>query len=176
MYLISQLFCVFMLEDTMDVTVLWVLAHFHTSRNPVFLLPRWNFTRSWYSGWIFLYLPCYEYRSLHSHPMLWAWTPRLLAQTSSYSEFIILHGTCFSGPLISCLLTCVSLCICVYTCAHTHTHKHILLCPQNSPLRSPRYLPLFQTSWNVKSSGPLEASIQTKLVEVMEFQLNYFKS
>ena len=124
MYLISQLFCVFMLEDTMDVTVLWVLAHFHTSRNPVFLLPRRNFTRSWYSGWIFLYLPCYEYRSLHSHPMLWAWTPRLLAQTSSYSEFIILHGTCFSGPLISCLLTCVSLCICVYTCAHTHTHTH----------------------------------------------------
>ena len=32
------------------------------------------------------------------------------------------------------------------------------------------------TSWNVKSSGPQEASLQTKLVEVMEFQLNYFKS
>jgi len=29
---------------------------------------------------------------------------------------------------------------------------------------------------NAKSSGPLETSIQTKLVEVMEFQLNYFKS
>ena len=29
---------------------------------------------------------------------------------------------------------------------------------------------------NVKSSGPLEASLQTKLVEVMEFQLSYFKS
>ena len=33
-----------------------------------------------------------------------------------------------------------------------------------------------QTSWNVKSTGPYEASLQTKLVEVMEFQLSYFKS
>ena len=33
-----------------------------------------------------------------------------------------------------------------------------------------------QTSWNVKSSGPQKASLQTKLVEVMEFQLDYFKS
>ena len=33
-----------------------------------------------------------------------------------------------------------------------------------------------QTSWNVKSSWPYEASLQTKLVEVMEFQLSYFKS
>ena len=33
-----------------------------------------------------------------------------------------------------------------------------------------------QTSWNVKSSGPQKASLQTKLVEVMEFQLSYFKS
>ena len=32
---------------------------------------------------------------------------------------------------------------------------------------------LSQTSWNVKSSGP---SLRTKLVEVMEFQLSYFKS
>ena len=32
---------------------------------------------------------------------------------------------------------------------------------------------LSQTSWNVKSSGP---SLQTKLVEVMEFQWSYFKS
>ena len=31
-------------------------------------------------------------------------------------------------------------------------------------------------SWNVKLSGPQEASLQTKLVEVMEFQLSYFKS
>ena len=30
------------------------------------------------------------------------------------------------------------------------------------------------TSWNVKLSGPQEASLQTKLVEVMEFQLSYF--
>ena len=30
-----------------------------------------------------------------------------------------------------------------------------------------------QTSWNVKSSGPLEALLRTKLVEVMEFQLSY---
>jgi len=27
----------------------------------------------------------------------------------------------------------------------------------------------------MKSSGPLEATLQTKLVEVMEFQLSYFK-
>ena len=30
--------------------------------------------------------------------------------------------------------------------------------------------------WNVKSSGPSEASLGTKLVEVMAFQLSYFKS
>ena len=30
--------------------------------------------------------------------------------------------------------------------------------------------------WNVKSSGPQKASLQTKLVEVMEFQLSSFKS
>ena len=35
---------------------------------------------------------------------------------------------------------------------------------------------LDQTSWNAKSSGPWEASLWTKLVEVMEFQLSYFKS
>ena len=33
-----------------------------------------------------------------------------------------------------------------------------------------------QTSWNVKSSGPWEALLQAKLVEVMEFQLSYVKS
>ena len=33
-----------------------------------------------------------------------------------------------------------------------------------------------QISWNVKSSGPWKASLQTKLVEVMEFQLSYSKS
>ena len=33
-----------------------------------------------------------------------------------------------------------------------------------------------QTSWNAKSSGPKEASLQTKLVEMMEFQLSYLKS
>ena len=33
-----------------------------------------------------------------------------------------------------------------------------------------------QTSWNAKSSGPWKASLRTKLVEVMEFQLSYFKS
>ena len=32
-----------------------------------------------------------------------------------------------------------------------------------------------QTSCNVKSSGPQEASLQTKLVEVIEFHLNYFE-
>ena len=32
------------------------------------------------------------------------------------------------------------------------------------------------TSWNVKSGEPQEASLQTKLVEVMEFQLSYFRS
>ena len=35
---------------------------------------------------------------------------------------------------------------------------------------------LSQTSWNVKSSGPEKASLRTKPVEVMEFQLSYFKS
>ena len=30
--------------------------------------------------------------------------------------------------------------------------------------------------WNVKSSGPQEASLGTKLVEVMAFQWSYFKS
>ena len=30
--------------------------------------------------------------------------------------------------------------------------------------------------WNVKSSGPQKASLQTKIVEVMKFQLSYFKS
>ena len=29
--------------------------------------------------------------------------------------------------------------------------------------------------WNVKSSGPYEASLQTKLLEVMEFQVSSFK-
>ena len=33
-----------------------------------------------------------------------------------------------------------------------------------------------QTSWNVKSSGPEETSLETELVEIMEFQLSYFKS
>ena len=33
-----------------------------------------------------------------------------------------------------------------------------------------------QTSWNVKSGGPYKASLRTKLVEVMEFQMSYFKS
>ena len=33
-----------------------------------------------------------------------------------------------------------------------------------------------QTSWNVKSGRPWEAPLQTKLEEVMEFQLSYFKS
>ena len=33
-----------------------------------------------------------------------------------------------------------------------------------------------QTSWSVMSSGPYEALLQTKQVEVVEFQLNYFKS
>ena len=32
-----------------------------------------------------------------------------------------------------------------------------------------------EPSWNVKSNGPEEALLQTKLVEVIEFQLSYFK-
>ena len=35
---------------------------------------------------------------------------------------------------------------------------------------------LDQTSWNVKSSGPEEASLRTKLEEVMEFHSSYFQS
>ena len=38
-----------------------------------------------------------------------------------------------------------------------------------------RSLTQSQTSQNGKSSGPQEASLQTKLMEVMEFQLSYFK-
>ena len=30
--------------------------------------------------------------------------------------------------------------------------------------------------WNEKSNGSQEASLRTKIVEVMEFQLSYFKS
>ena len=33
-----------------------------------------------------------------------------------------------------------------------------------------------QTSWNMNSSAPQEASLQTKLGDVMEFQLSYLKS
>ena len=33
-----------------------------------------------------------------------------------------------------------------------------------------------QTFWNMKSSGPQKASLRTKLVEVMKFQLSYFKT
>jgi len=40
----------------------------------------------------------------------------------------------------------------------------------------PDILEWSQTSWNVKSSGPYKASLRTKLVEVMKFQLSYFKS
>ena len=42
-------------------------------------------------------------------------------------------------------------------------------------LHDPDKLVQSQTSWNVKSSGHL-ASLQTKLVVVMEFQFSYFKS
>ena len=35
---------------------------------------------------------------------------------------------------------------------------------------------LDKISWSTKSSGTLEALLQTQLVEVMEFQLKYFKS
>ena len=31
-------------------------------------------------------------------------------------------------------------------------------------------------TWNAMSSGPYEASLRIKLVEVMEFRLSYFKS
>ena len=33
-----------------------------------------------------------------------------------------------------------------------------------------------QTFWSVKSNGPWEALLRTKLVEMMKFQLSYFKS
>ena len=33
-----------------------------------------------------------------------------------------------------------------------------------------------QKSWSAKSSGPQEASLRTKLEEVMQFQLSCFKS
>ena len=37
-------------------------------------------------------------------------------------------------------------------------------------------LTLSQTSWSVTSNGPWEASLQRNLLQVMEFQLRYFKS
>ena len=37
-------------------------------------------------------------------------------------------------------------------------------------------LPYSQTSWSAKSSRPEDTLLQTMLVVVMEFQLNYFKS
>ena len=37
-------------------------------------------------------------------------------------------------------------------------------------------LTLSQITWSVNSSGPQEASLKTELVEVMKFQLSYFKS
>ena len=33
-----------------------------------------------------------------------------------------------------------------------------------------------QAAWGMKPSGSQEVLLQTKLVEVMEFQLSYFKS
>ena len=35
---------------------------------------------------------------------------------------------------------------------------------------------LEQTPWSVKSNGPWEASLRTKMVEGIEFQVSYFKS
>ena len=57
-----------------------------------------------------------------------------------------------------------------YTELHT---KNILMTKTTTVVWSLTY---FQTSWSVKSSGPKEESLQTKLVEVMKFQLSYFKS
>ena len=45
--------------------------------------------------------------------------------------------------------------------------------PDNTMVRS---LTQSQTFWNEKSNGPQEATLQTKSVEVMEFELSYFKS
>ena len=55
-------------------------------------------------------------------------------------------------------------------------YKKDLHDPDNHDGMITRSLTQSQTAWNVKSSGPLEASLRTKLVEVMEFQLSYFKS
>ena len=38
------------------------------------------------------------------------------------------------------------------------------------------YIPVIHTSWSVKSNGPSEAPLWTKLVEMMKFQLSCFKS
>ena len=55
-------------------------------------------------------------------------------------------------------------------------YKKDLHDPDNHDGMITRSLTQSQTAWNVKSSGPLEASLRTKLVEVIEFQLSYFKS
>ena len=51
--------------------------------------------------------------------------------------------------------------------------KHILMTQITMMVWS---LSQSQTSWSVNSSGPQESLLRTKLVEVMEFQLSYFKS
>ena len=56
---------------------------------------------------------------------------------------------------------------------YTELYKKDLHDPETTMMWS---LTQSQTSWNVKSSGPQKASLQTKLVEMMEFQLSYFKS
>ena len=55
---------------------------------------------------------------------------------------------------------------------YTELYQKILMTWMTTMLWSLRYV---QTSSSVKCSGPQEASLQTKLVEVMEFQFSYFK-
>ena len=50
--------------------------------------------------------------------------------------------------------------------------KKVLMTQINTMVWSLTYS---QTSWSVKSIGPQEALLRTKLSEVMKFQLNYFK-
>lgn len=72
-----------MLEETVDVRVVLVLAPSHPSRNPVFFcqgrtLPGPGVLDGFYP--IFHNL---NTGALHSHPILGTWTPSLLSQTTS---------------------------------------------------------------------------------------------
>ena len=56
---------------------------------------------------------------------------------------------------------------------YTELYKKILMTQITTMVWS---LTKSQKIWSVKPGGPYEALLSTELVEVIEFQLNYFKS